>query len=98
VVQIIRKGALPLPQEVSARLRKAAAQALLINLREPRPQGFPILFTKEQQLIEPVVAFLHEHSLQRAHSPDTIRSYMEILYDWFETLVTWRTRTYHTSK
>jgi site-specific recombinase XerD len=37
-------------------------------------------------LIEPAVAFLHEHSIQRAHTDDTLRTYAEILYDWFETL------------
>jgi integrase/recombinase XerD len=37
-------------------------------------------------LIEPAVAFLHEHSVQRAHTDDTRRTYAEILYDWFETL------------
>ncbi|WP_176071524.1 tyrosine-type recombinase/integrase [Piscinibacter koreensis] len=37
-------------------------------------------------MIEPAVAFLHEHSVQRAHTDDTRRTYAEILYDWFETL------------
>ena len=38
------------------------------------------------ELIEPAVAFLHEHAVQRAHTADTLRTYAEILYDWFETL------------
>lgn len=44
------------------------------------------MFTRHWQLIEPAVAFLHEHSVQRAHTDDTRRTYAEILYDWFETL------------
>ena len=36
-------------------------------------------------MIEPV-AFLHEHAIQRAHTADTLRTYTEILYDWFDTL------------
>jgi integrase len=38
------------------------------------------------QLIEPAVSFLHEHSIQRAHTNDTVRTYAEILLDWFDTL------------
>lgn len=68
------------------RLAPAAFQARSIVLREPRPAGFPLLFTADCQLIEPAVAFLHEHFIQRAHSVDTLRTYAEILYDWFETL------------
>ena len=37
-------------------------------------------------MIEPAVAFLHEHAIQRAHTADTLRTYTEILYDWFDTL------------
>ncbi len=48
--------------------------------------GFPLLFTAQWQLIEPAVAFLHEHFVQRAHTADTLRTYAEVLYDWFETL------------
>jgi len=44
------------------------------------------LFSSDFRLIEPAVAFLHEHSVQRAHSAETVRTYAEILYDWFETL------------
>ena len=63
-------------------------------LREPRPAGFPLLFTADCRLIEPAVAFLHEHFIQRAHTADTLRTYAEILHDWFETLeqnaIPWR--------
>jgi site-specific recombinase XerD len=77
---------LPVPADVAERLRPAAAQAFAMSVRESRPEGFPLLFTANLQLIEPAVAFLHEHSVQRAHTADTLRSYTEILYDWFETL------------
>ena len=86
MVRIIRKASLPNPTEVNARLRPAAEQAQSIVLREPRPAGFPLLFTGQWQLIEPAVAFLHEHFVQRGHTADTLRTYAEILYDWFETL------------
>ncbi len=55
-------------------------------VREPRPAGFPLLFTSDMQLIEPAVAFLHEHFIHRAHSAETLRTYAEILVDWFDTL------------
>jgi integrase/recombinase XerD len=42
-------------------LRPAVEQAQSNVLREPRPAGFPLLFTGQWQLIEPAVAFLHEH-------------------------------------
>src|ERR1700757_1042897 len=64
----------------------AATLARSMVLRELRPAGFPMLFTAQWELIEPVVAFLHEHFVQRAHTVDTLRTYAEILYDWFETL------------
>jgi len=86
MVQIIRKAALPAPTDVAEGLRAAATLAHSIALREPRPAGFPLLFTTDLQLIEPAVAFLHEHAVQRAHTADTLRTYTEILYDWFETL------------
>lgn len=87
MVQIIRKASLPSSTDAIGRLAPAAAaQAHTIALREPRPPGFPLLFTKQWRLIEPAVAFLHEHSVQRAHTADTLRTYAEILYDWFETL------------
>jgi site-specific recombinase XerD len=86
MVHIVRKGLLPDPAEVPEHLRKAATVALSMSLREPRPTGFPLLFTEGHELIEPAVAFLHEHFIQRAHTADTLRTYAEILYDWFETL------------
>jgi integrase/recombinase XerD len=86
VVELIRKGPLPQPTEVPLALREAAAVALAMTLREPRPAGFPLLFTSDYKLIEPAVAFLHEHAVQRARTADTVRTYSEILYDWFDTL------------
>jgi integrase/recombinase XerD len=86
VVWIIRKGPLPAALEVVPRLRDAAADARAIALREPRPVGFPLLFSSNLDLIEPAVAYLHEHAIQRAHTPDTVNTYLEILYDWFDAL------------
>ncbi len=86
MVQIIRKGALPLPGEVPEAVREAAAVAATIRLREPRPEHFPVLFTEELHLLEAPHLFLHEHAVERAHTTDTLRTYAEILYDWFDTL------------
>lgn len=86
MVQIIRKTSLPDPLELPEGLQAIAREALAIGLREPRPLGFPLLFTSEMALIEPAVQYLHEHGIQRAHTGDTVRTYAEILYDWFETL------------
>jgi site-specific recombinase XerD len=86
MVTVVRKSTLPTPAEVPERLRDAALAAASISLREPRPQGFPVFFTDSMEIIEPVVAFLHEHAIQRAHTNDTVRTYAEILFDWFDTL------------
>lgn len=86
MVQIVRKSILPEPGDVPEHLVVAAQQARSMGLREPRPSGFPLFFTSDWQLIEPAVAYLHEHFVQRAHTTDTLRTYTEILYDWFETL------------
>ncbi len=86
MVEIVRKGCLPDSAQVPPALRNAAAAAAAIKLREPRPIGFPLLFSADFELIEPAVAFLHEHSIQRAHTSDTVRTYLEILYDWFDAL------------
>src|SRR5665213_1286581 len=86
MVQIIRKGVLPLPIDVPESILRAAAEAPGVQVREPRPVGFPLLFTESLALIEPAVAFLHEHGVQRAHTQDTLRTYAEVLYDWFDTL------------
>lgn len=94
MVEIIRKARLPRPEEVPPGLRAAAAAAGNIKVREPRPAGFALLFTSQMQLLEPAVAFLHEHAIQRAHTADTVRTYTEILYDWFDALeqsgIAWR--------
>lgn len=86
MVEILRKGSLPDSSEVMPALREAAAAAAAIKLREPRPIGFPLLFNVDLELIEPAVGFLHEHAIRRAHTPDTVRTYLEILYDWFDAL------------
>ncbi len=94
MVQVIRKGALPLLADLPAALRGAAEEAMAIPLRAPRPVGFPLLFSAEFVLIESAVAFLHEHAVERAHTSDTVRTYAEVLYDWFDTLeqngITWQ--------
>jgi integrase len=86
MVEIVRKSVLPSPSEVIPQLREAASAAASIKLREPRLPGFPLLFSSNFELIEPAIAYLHEHAVRRAHTPDTLNTYMEILYDWFDAL------------
>jgi site-specific recombinase XerD len=86
MVTVVRKSALPATADVPERLHEAAQAAASISLREPRLAGFPLFFTDSMEIIEPVVAFLHEHAIQRAHTTDTVRTYAEILFDWFDTL------------
>lgn len=45
-----------------------------------------MFFSSDFELIEPAVAYLHEHAIQRAHTRDTLNTYTELLYDWFEAL------------
>ncbi|MGH8228096.1 MAG: tyrosine-type recombinase/integrase [Steroidobacteraceae bacterium] len=86
MVEIIRKGELPRPEDVPEALREAAKAALGITLRSPSPPGFPLLFSADMQLVEPAVVFLHEHAIERAYTAETVRTYTEILYDWFDSL------------
>jgi hypothetical protein len=62
-----------------------AAKALTLSLREPRPAGFPLLH--QALAVDRTGSRLSARALDpaRAH-PDTLRTYAEILYDWFETL------------
>jgi integrase/recombinase XerD len=57
-MEIIRKGKLPQPIEVPAAVRDAAQTALCMTLREPRPEGFPLLFSSD----------MHGHAAHRACS------------------------------
>ena len=86
VVEIIRKRDLPSTADVPKSLREAASATHRITLRAPRPIGFPLLFSSDMQLIEPAICFLHEHAIERAHTAETLRTYTEILYDWFDSL------------
>jgi integrase/recombinase XerD len=86
VVEIIRKGELPQPEDVPEELREAATAALSMSVRAPSPPGFPLLFSAEMRLIEPAIVFLREHAIERAYTTDTVRGYTEILYDWFDSL------------
>ena len=62
-----RKSALPTPAEVPERLHEAAQAAASISLGEPRLAGFPLFSTDSMEIIEPVVAFLHEHAFKSAY-------------------------------
>ena len=55
MAEIIRKTALPHPAEVPAGVRTAAEEALSLTLRQPSPEGFPLLFTSKIELMEAAV-------------------------------------------
>jgi site-specific recombinase XerD len=52
------------------------------------PAGFPILMSGRMEIIEAAFAYLLELATipGRSHSPDTVRTYAEHLYDWFDSL------------
>jgi integrase/recombinase XerD len=52
------------------------------------PAGFPILVDADMAIIEPAFAWLWEHAVVRGRSRagDTVRTYGEHLYDWFDSL------------
>ena len=52
------------------------------------PAGVPILLDHEMAVIEPAFAWLMEHATLRgrSHASETVRTYGEHLYDWFDTL------------
>lgn len=52
----------------------------------PIPPNFPVLLSNQMRIIEPAFAYMIEQAELRAHSPETIRTYGEHLYDWFDTL------------
>ena len=51
MVRIIYRTELPQPDEVPPALRAAAMAALANPLREPRPAGFPLLFSSDKMCI-----------------------------------------------
>ena len=61
-------------------------QASVANRRLKTPKGFPLLFCKDCKLIEAASEFLYEHCVVRKVSDATLKTYGEILYDWFDTL------------
>ncbi len=60
------------------------------------PANFPILLTHDMKIIEPAFEYLHEIATLygRTHSRETLRTYAEHLYDWFDSLeqsgIAWR--------
>lgn len=52
------------------------------------PGDFPILLNAEMAIIEPAFAWLIEHATLRGRgrASETVRTYGEHLYDWFDTL------------
>ncbi len=50
------------------------------------PTNFPILLTDEMRIVEPAFAYLLDQAELHAHSAETVRTYGEHLYDWFDSL------------
>lgn len=52
------------------------------------PLGFPILFDTKMAIIEPAFAYLLEHAQAhgRPQASETVRTYGEHLYEWFDAL------------
>lgn len=52
------------------------------------PVGFPILFDAKMSIVEPAFSYLLELSTipGRSHATETLRTYSEHLYDWFDSL------------
>ena len=50
------------------------------------PPNFPLLLSNQMKIIEPAFAYLIEQAELRAHSVETLRTYGEQLYEWFDTL------------
>ncbi|MXZ52397.1 MAG: tyrosine-type recombinase/integrase [Acidimicrobiaceae bacterium] len=52
------------------------------------PEGFPILLDTDMAIIEPAFAWLLEYTVfgGRSRAGDTVRTYGEHLYDWFDSL------------
>ncbi|MDE1918585.1 MAG: tyrosine-type recombinase/integrase [Sphingomonadales bacterium] len=52
----------------------------------PIPPNFPLLHSNRLKIIEPAFRYLIEQMELRAHSAETIRTYGEHLYEWFDAL------------
>ncbi len=52
------------------------------------PVGFPILFDANMAIVEPAFRYLLDLAIipGRSHAADTLRTYAEHLYDWFDAL------------
>ena len=61
------------------------------------PAGFPILLDRDMAIVESALRYLLDLAVVpgRSHAADTLRTYAEHLYDWFDTLeqslLDWRT-------
>lgn len=75
---------------VGQRLRSAVVRIVrtLDNGSSSIPSNFPVLVSKEMAIIEPAFAWLLMLATVpgQSHSSETLRTYAEHLYEWFDTL------------
>ena len=86
MVYLIKADSIDSTPDIWSRYPATEIQARLANRKLKTPEGFPLLFSEDGRLIEAASEFLYAHCLVRRASDATLKTYGEILYDWFDTL------------
>ena len=86
MVYLIKTDSIDSMPDIWSKYPDTEIQARLANRKLKIPEGFPLLFSEDGRLIEAASEFLYAHCVVRKTSEATIKTYGEILYDWFDTL------------
>ena len=86
MVYLIKADAVDSKPDIWLKFPNTEILARVANRRLKTPKGFPLLFSKDCRLIEAASEFLYAHCVVRKVSDATLKTYGEILYDWFDTL------------
>ena len=93
MVYLIKADAVDSMPDIWQKFPNTEIKARVANRKLKTPKGFPLLFSKDYNLIEAASEFLYAHCVVRKLSDATLKTYGEILYDWFDTLeqsgITW---------